>query len=133
VSEISRADAKEYTETLGTHLGASWRQIHLGQRMGVPSALGLTTREWVENHLGGYVRLAVSDRKEAVAALMSDDATIREIADVVGVGKSTVARDLELVPNGTEQDDDQGYGPEIPVPHGTSRGECSHSCEKHCP
>jgi hypothetical protein len=50
---MNPADAEEYTEALGQHLGASWRQIQLGDRLGVPQALGLSTREWVKQRLGG--------------------------------------------------------------------------------
>jgi hypothetical protein len=66
------------------------RVVALGQRLGVPQALGLTVEEWVQERLGGYVRLSIPERRAAVAELMSS----REVSAVLGVGATTVKRDL---------------------------------------
>jgi hypothetical protein len=93
---MNNADAEEYTQALGQIVGGSWRQIALGQRLGVPQALGLTTRKWVEERLGGYVHMQLGDRREAVKELNGEGLSQRQIASVVGVNKDTVARDLNL-------------------------------------
>jgi phage N-6-adenine-methyltransferase len=114
-------DAEEFTAALGQIFAGSWRQIAVADRMGVPTALGLSTREWVEKRLGGYVRLSLPERREAVLELVNAGMTQREVADVLGVGVGTVNRD---VPNGTTGLDlapsDQ-QEPAAVVPNGTGR------------
>jgi hypothetical protein len=89
-------DAEEYTQALGQVVAGGWRQIALGERLGVPDALGMTTREWVDQRLGGYIRLSISERREAVAELTGGEEpmTQRDVAAVLGVGKSTIADDV---------------------------------------
>lgn len=87
-------DAEEFTQALGQIVAGSWRQIALGVRLDVPATLGLGTREWVEQRLGGYVRLSIGERREAVAELVAEGMTQRDAADVVGVHEATVSRDL---------------------------------------
>lgn len=91
---ITVEDAEEYTQALGQVTAGSWRQILLGERMGVPDALGLSTREWVERRLGGYVRMSIPERREATAELAEQGHSQRAIADVLGVDQKTVSRDL---------------------------------------
>lgn len=88
-------DAEEYTQALGQVVAGGYRQVALGERLGVPSALGLTTPQWVEQRLGGYVRMSIPERREAVAELAAEGLTQREIADVLGVSQKTVDRDME--------------------------------------
>jgi phage N-6-adenine-methyltransferase len=105
---VSAEDAEEYTQSLGQIVGGSWRQIAWASRMGIPEALGLSTQEWVEQRLGGYVRLTISDRREAVRELTAppEDGgrrmTQREAAEVLGVGQATVHRDVEPEPDSNE-------------------------------
>jgi hypothetical protein len=61
--------------------------------MGVPEALGLTTEEWVEERLGGYVRLNIPERREAVTELSEEGLSNVAVAEVLGVGEATVRRD----------------------------------------
>ena len=104
---ISVEDAEEYTQSLGQIVGGSWRQIAWATRLGIPEALGLTTQDWVEQRLGGYVRLTVSDRREAAKELTAppedggQGMTQREAADVLGVSPGTVNADLNPVQNRT--------------------------------
>lgn len=99
---MGRDDAEEYTQALGQVVAGGWRQVALGKRLGVPNALGITTEEWVENRLGGYLRLSLPDRREAVAELTEEGMSTREIGEVLGVGNKTVARDREAVSDDTE-------------------------------
>jgi hypothetical protein len=102
VTTLSADDAEEYTQALGQVVAGGWRQVALGERLGVPNALGMSTREWVEDRLGGYVRMAIPERREAVAELAAEGLSQREIADVLGVSHKTVDRDLDPVSNDTE-------------------------------
>lgn len=87
-------DAEEYTAALGQVVAGGYRQVALGVRLGVPQALGITTREWVEDRLGGYVKLSIPERREAVAELTADGMSQRQVAEVLGVAHTTVQRDV---------------------------------------
>ena len=115
MTELELAEAEEYTESLAQIFAGSWRQIALAERIGVPKAFGLTTREWVEGRLGGYVKLSIPERREAVNILAEEGMSARQIGDVLGVGKSTVDRDFGPVPNGTPAAESEPG----PVPNGT--------------
>ncbi len=124
-TSISAEDAEEYTAALGQSLGGGWRHTHLGVRMGVPQALGMTTDAWVRERLGGYMRLSIEERREAVAELAGEGLSQREIAAVVGVGSATVNRDLSD-PNGTrsQKKNRQSAAVEAPsVSNGTPQTE----------
>jgi ParB family chromosome partitioning protein len=94
-SRISPEDAQEFTEALAQSVGASWRQIALAKRMGVPKALGLSVDQWVTSKLGGYVRMAVEDRRQAVQELKAEGLSNREAAEVLGIDAHTVRRDVD--------------------------------------
>lgn len=100
-------DAEEYTQALGQVVAGGYRQVALGERLGVPTALGLSTREWVEQRLGGYVRMAIPERQKAVAELSAEGFTQRETAAILGVAVGTVNADLNPVQNRTEGQGDQ--------------------------
>jgi hypothetical protein len=106
---MNPADAEEYTQALGQVVAGGWRQVALGQRLGVPDALGLTTTEWVERRLGGYIRMSIPDRREAVRELTAPVETggqglsTREAAAVLGVNHDTVAVDKRAVGNPTPE------------------------------
>lgn len=92
---MDRAEAQEFTEGLGQVFTGGFRLIAHAHRQGVPKALGMTTPEWVSQSLGGYVRMAVGERREAVAELTENGMTSVAIADVLGVNEKTVRRDKE--------------------------------------
>jgi hypothetical protein len=98
---MNRADAEEYTEALGQVVAGGYRLVAHAQRLGVPKALGLSTPDWVEQRLGGYVRMSIPDRRDAVAELSEEGMSTREIGDVLGVNHATAARDA--VANATTQ------------------------------
>lgn len=85
--------AEEYTQSLGQIVAGGWRQIALGEKLGIPKALGLSTQEWVEQRLGGYVRLSVEERHGAVRELKGEGLPNTKIAEVLGVDETTVRRD----------------------------------------
>jgi predicted transcriptional regulator len=100
-------DAEEYTQALGQVFGGGYRQIALGFRLGVPKALGLSIREWAEERLGGYARLSIPERQKAVWELVGEGMTIRQTADVLGVSKSIVAKDVQKWTAGDGQQAEQ--------------------------
>jgi hypothetical protein len=96
---MNHADAEEYTQALGQVVAGGWRQVALGQRLGVPAALGISTTQWVEERLGGYVRMSIPERREAVKELTSkteeggQGLSNVQAAQVLGVTEPTVRRD----------------------------------------
>jgi ParB family chromosome partitioning protein len=82
--------------------------VLVAQNLGVPKALGLTTREWVQDRIGGYVQLNVPERREAVAELKEAGLSTRETGDVLGVDHETIRRDLTTGANAPSQVADTG-------------------------
>lgn len=76
----------------GQVVAGGWRQIALGKRLGVPQALGLTVREWVETRLGGYVRMSIEERKQAVLELAQEGESKKAISEITGVDRGTIRR-----------------------------------------
>jgi DNA methylase len=107
---MNRQDAEEYTQSLGQIVAGSWRQIALAKRLGVPKALGLDTQQWVQERLGGYIRMSVDERREAVKELAANGESTRSIGSVLGVHHATVERDLAgaNAPQEPVSDDDSG-------------------------
>lgn len=107
VWRMSTEDAEEYTCALGQIMSGGWRQIALAQRLGVPDALGMTTEEWVQERIGGYVRLGLDERRQAAQALTDPEGefrlTQRQAAEVLGIAQKTVSRDVQ-----PESDDSSG-------------------------
>ena len=102
-SQITTVDASEYTESLKQIWAGSWRAVLLAERMGVPKAMNLSTREWVES-LGGYVKMSIPERREAAKELIEQEGmSTREAAAVLGVDHSTIARDTAPVAKATTE------------------------------
>jgi hypothetical protein len=75
-------------------IAASAEEISKDRAATVSSAAGLSTEQWVKERLGGYIKLAVPDRREAVANLAAEGHSTREIGEILGVSKDTAARDV---------------------------------------
>jgi phage N-6-adenine-methyltransferase len=90
---VSAETAQEFTEALGQVLAGAVRLTDVAQEFGVPQALGLTPSEWTERRLAGHVRLSIPERRAVVAELTERGMSKPEIAEVLGVGEATVARD----------------------------------------
>ena len=113
---IEREDAEEYTEALGQIFGASYRLILHAERQGIPAALEMSTQEWVEERLGGYVRMSIPERREAVAELTEGEGLSNvKAAEILGVGEATVRRDRDTSPN-----DEPAQGEQIDAEPDTS-------------
>jgi N6-adenosine-specific RNA methylase IME4/predicted transcriptional regulator len=101
---MNREDAEEYTQSLGQIVAGSWRQIELAHRLGVPRSLGFAnTRQWVEDRLGGYVKLSITERIDAAKQLIEGGKSQREAADILGVTQATVSGDLKADKNLSER------------------------------
>lgn len=104
---MTPAAAREFTDALGLIHQGGWRLVLHAMKEGVPQALGLTTREWVAE-LGGYVQLPLEERRPVSRELIEvEGLTQREAADVLGVGKGTIQRDVDPGPFGPPDDVDQ--------------------------
>jgi hypothetical protein len=117
-SVLRREDAQELSEALGQVGQGGWRTIARLIDMGVPEALGMGGREWAERY-HGYLKMPLAERREAVAELTEQGKSTREVADVLGIGHATVARDVRAVSGKTgerAQEDIEG----VPVRDTTS-------------
>jgi len=121
---MDREDAEEYTQALGQVVAGGWRQVALGKRLGVPAALGIGVDEWVQGRLGGYARLSIPERREAVAELTGEGMSGRQVAEVLGVAESTVRAD--------KRPGAQNHAPSLsdPAPEG---GSAAVPAQNHAP
>lgn len=85
--------AEEYTLSLAQIFAGSYRQILWAHEQGIPDALGLTTRQWVDKRLGGYVKMQIPERQQAVAELTKKGLSNRKQAEILGVDESTIRED----------------------------------------
>lgn len=78
MTKFTEEQAEEYTQALGEVCAGSFRQIALGFDLGVPKALGLTTDAWVQERLGGYTKMRLDERRQAVLELIEEGRSERE-------------------------------------------------------
>ena len=105
---MDREEAEAFTSGLGQVFGGGWQLILSAQRMGIPQALGMSTDAWVHERLGGYVRLSIEDRRQAVAELTEAGLSSRQAADVLGVNRQTVMNDRHAGKELPDDDDVPG-------------------------
>lgn len=72
----------------------------------------MTLPEWGNEYLGGYVKMSIESRKEAVKELAEEGLSQRQIAGVIGVGQSTIKRDMRES-NDSPQEEPQEEVPDI--------------------
>lgn len=113
---MNKEDAEEYTQSLGQIVGGSYRQILLAKKLGIPQALGLSAPQWVNERLGGYVRMAADERVEHAKELSGEGFKQRDIADALGVTQAQISRDLSdrIDTNVSIPSADHGHN-EVPV------------------
>lgn len=110
---MSPEDAEEYTQALGQVVAGGYRHVKLGDSLGVPKALGLSTAQWVQDRLGGYVQMSIPERREAVKELEAEGFNNVESAEILGVDESTVRADKKKSGNPESSEADQ----QKPKPH----------------
>jgi N6-adenosine-specific RNA methylase IME4 len=94
-------EAEEYTQSLGQIGGGLWRQILWAQRQQIPAILGLSLKDWVDKRLGGYVELAINERRRVAAELTApveeggEGLTLREAGEVLGESHEQVRQDVK--------------------------------------
>jgi hypothetical protein len=57
----------------------------------VPKALGFTTEQWVNDRLGGYVKMSIAERREAVKELAAEGHRIDLDRELLYCGAAAVA------------------------------------------
>jgi uncharacterized protein YerC len=97
-TKLSREEAEEYTHSLGQVTAGDYGLIDFAiNTLGVPNALNLTTEEWVTDHLGGYIRWSVSQRRKAVAVLLAEGKSRGQISEILGISADIVSRDKAVL------------------------------------
>lgn len=118
--------AREYSEAMGMIGAGWWRQVAWAHRQGIPAALGMTTRDWVAEFVGGWQRLPIGGRREAVMELTTGPEALsqRAAADVLGVSPATVNEDIAVqkrTPGSMVADTDRSETNDLPMPTGRYR------------
>src|SRR6516164_3575401 len=93
---MTKEEAEEFTQAQEQIGRGWWRNILWAQKQGIPESLGLSVPQWA-HRIGGYMRLSIEERREAVAELSAAGMSQRAIADVLGVNQATVHRDKDDV------------------------------------
>ena len=94
--------AEKWTQSIARAIDVGYEQIDLAIQTGIPKKLGMAPRDWVNERLGGYVRLSIEARRKAVAELKAKGRSQRQIADVIGVGQQTVNKDQKPIERTSE-------------------------------
>jgi 16S rRNA G966 N2-methylase RsmD len=94
---MNKEQAEEYTQSLGQIVAGSYRQIAVAHDLGVPAALGMGVDDWVRDRLGGYIRMAIPERREAVKLLTDQGRSLREIGAILGVSHEQVRQDVNFL------------------------------------
>jgi transposase len=103
--KLSREEAEEYTKNIGSiHVGNYGLMEMARDILKVPEALDLTFDEWVTDRLGGFVRLSLRQRRDAVRELSGErsesgryERSAAEVAGLLGLSAVTVERDREVL------------------------------------
>lgn len=92
-SILTKEDAEEFVQSAAQHGTAQFRQVALAKKMEVHVALGISLEELVIRMFGGYMKLSITERREAVKELAAQGYTNVDIAKITGVSDETVRRD----------------------------------------
>jgi protein gp37 len=117
-SQEAIQDAEEGTDALSQLLTGWWRRVLLDIKNGVPEKLSLTPEEWIKERIGAQVKMAVEERRKAVAEMKADGLSTRQIALVLGVSHTTVVRETGTnVPETkiTAAENEQESGTNVPT------------------
>lgn len=103
--KLSRDEAEEYTRNIGQVAVGNFGLMEFAKNvLHVPEALGLSFDEWVQERLGGFVRMSVEQRRKAVANLSGEKSeggyyakTATEVAELLGISETTVKDDRRVI------------------------------------
>ena len=106
MSELTKIDAEEFSQSL-EQIGEGWfRQLALGIKLRAPEALRISRREWSDR-----IGLKVRDRAERVnieTELSAEGLSNRAIADVWGLTEGTVRNDMAAKIRAPDEVDPRG-------------------------
>lgn len=91
---MTRAEAEAFSTTIRHQSAGFTGSIEHAYRTGMPELLGMTLLEWIDEFVGGGVRIATDERRAIAARLRDDGLLQREIGAILGVDQATVSRDL---------------------------------------
>jgi protein gp37 len=92
---LSIEQAEELAQGTGQVFDGSYRQMEIHRQLGVHRVLGFATfKQYVEERIGGYVKLSIEQRQQAIAELIDHGNSNVEIAEVLGVDETTVRSDI---------------------------------------
>lgn len=93
---LSEDEAREYSLSLSKAAAGDYELMDFAiNTLDVPGALGMDASQWVDS-IGGYIRMSVEDRREAVRELTDEGKTPSQIATILGISKATVGADKRL-------------------------------------
>lgn len=108
-SKLTPDEAKEYSNSLAKAAAGDYELMDFAiNTLGVPQALGMEPSDWVDS-IGGYIRMTIEDRREAVGELLAEGRSQTQVATILGISKQTIIRDKSMieaqrtVPAGTAQ------------------------------
>ena len=95
---LTAEQAEEFTHNLGQITARDYGLMDMAiNTLQVPAALGMAPEEWVQERLGGYVRWTVEQRRVAVRELSEDGKNNEQVAEILGISRDTVGRDLAVL------------------------------------
>ena len=96
-TRLSEDEAREYSASLGKAATGNWELMDFAiHTLRVPESLDMDAGQWVES-IGGYVRMSIEQRRDAVQALLADGKGNAEISRILGIGEWTVMRDKQVI------------------------------------
>ena len=125
--------AEKWTQSIARAIDVGYEQIDLAIQTGIPKKLGMAPRDWVNERLGGYVRLSIEARRKAVGELKAKGRSQRQIADVIGVGQQTVNKDQKPIERTSEPKESPTDAPTSPLERTSEPKESPTEREKAAP
>jgi N6-adenosine-specific RNA methylase IME4/predicted transcriptional regulator len=92
---MKREDAEAFTLSLERSGEGFFGFIQWAHDNDVPKALGYrSTKEWVNQRVGGYIKIDIGERRELAKKLTGEGYSQRDAADILGVSLGTVNSDV---------------------------------------
>lgn len=96
-SRLSADEAREYSSSLAKAATGDYELMDFAiNTLDVPGALGMEPTDWADS-IGGYIRMSIEDRREAVEELLAEGRSRTQIATILGISTQTVTRDKAMI------------------------------------